>query len=71
MHAINPRKLLNSKWTATSPKDRQKHFAVCTVEFDDDGRVIVCEIEAVLTRRTYAMDWRELKNPEHWLQGWK
>lgn len=71
MHAINPKKLLHSKWTATQPKRKEKHFTVCTVEFDDVGAVILCEIEAILSRRTYPIDWRELKDPQHWSQGWK
>ncbi len=45
MNKINPRKLLNSKWTAVNPKNREKHFMVNEVEFDEDESVISCSIE--------------------------
>ncbi len=71
VNQINPRKLLNSKWTAVDPVRKEKHFMVTDVEFDEDGAVVHCLIEAVISRRSERIDWRELKNPEHWLQGWK
>lgn len=71
MNPVNPRKLLNSKWTAVSPVDREKHFVVSSVEFDDEGRVVSCLIEAVLSKRERPIDWRELKDESKWLQGWK
>lgn len=71
MNRIHPRKLLNSKWTAVEPVDRRKHFRVSEVEFDDAGKVIQCRIEAVLTRRETAIDWRELTDPDRWRQGWR
>jgi len=71
LNPVNPRKLLNSKWTAVSPVDREKHFVVSSVEFDDEGRVVSCLIEAVLSKRERPIDWRELKDESKWLQGWK
>ncbi len=71
MNQINPRKLLGSKWTATKPEHKEKHFLVSGVEFDEDGKVIACEIQAVMSRRERAIDWRDLKNPIVWRQGWK
>lgn len=72
MNHLNPRKLLNSKWTAAVPADRQKHFVVVTVVFDDAGLVVdECVIEAVLTRRRHGIDWRELKDPTRWRIGWQ
>jgi tryptophan-rich hypothetical protein len=71
VNPINPRKLLNSKWTAVNPARKEKHFVVTDVVFDEDGAVLHCLIEAVISRRAERIDWRELKNREHWLQGWK
>ena len=71
MNQINPKKLLNSKWTAVTPKDKEKHFTVIEVDFDEDGSVITCCIEAVMSQRGTLIQWQELKKPEKWLQGWK
>jgi tryptophan-rich hypothetical protein len=71
MNRVNPKKLLNSKWTAASPIKREKHFMISEVEFDDDGAVIHCLIEAVITDNEYEIDWRDLKDSHTWKQGWK
>jgi tryptophan-rich hypothetical protein len=71
MNKINPRKLLNSKWTATSPVDKEKHFTVTEIKFAEDGSVISCTIEAVICRRPMAINWQDLKDASQWLQGWK
>ena len=39
-------------------------------EFDEEGVLILCSIEAVMTKRSSLIDWNELKNNELWLQGW-
>ena len=71
MNQINPKKLLNSKWTAVNPVDKEKHFLINKVTFDEEGLVIECVIEAVLSKRTMSIQWQELKNSQHWQQGWK
>ena len=71
MNKINPKKLLNSKWTAVTPLKREKHFLITEVEFDEKGEVIHCLIEAVLSKRAAPINWQDLKNPDNWLQGWK
>jgi tryptophan-rich hypothetical protein len=71
MKSINPKKLLNSKWTAVSPVNKEKHFIITEVEFDEEGLVIETLIEAVLTKRTLAIDWRDLKDDSQWVFGWK
>jgi tryptophan-rich hypothetical protein len=68
---FNPRKLLNSKWTAVEPVRKQKHFIVTEIEFDEDGSVITCMIEAVMSKRIFPIQWQELKNQDQWIQGWK
>jgi tryptophan-rich hypothetical protein len=67
---INPRKLLHSKWTAVNPSNKEKHFLVTEVEFSEEGEVIHCLLEAVLTNRSEPIDWTELKDENNWRQGW-
>ncbi len=71
MNQINPRKLLMSKWTAVKPVNKEKHFLVTELEFDEDGNVVHCLLEAVISKRAEPIDWRALKNSEQWLQGWR
>jgi tryptophan-rich hypothetical protein len=71
MNQINPAKLGNSKWTAVMPMNREKHFLVSEIEFEEDGSVASCTLEAVLSNNEYSIDWTELKNEEKWVQGWK
>ena len=71
MTPIHPKKLLHSKWTAVTPQRKEKHFMITQVDFDEDGNVEQCIIEAVMTKREEAIDWRELKNNTLWKQGWQ
>ena len=71
MNRINPAKLHNSKWTAVNPIKREKHFLLSDIEFDEDGSVISCKLEAIISKKTYPIDWKELKNQDKWIQGWK
>lgn len=71
MNRINPAKLHNSKLTAITPVNREKHFLISEVEYEDDGSVLSCKLEAILSKNEYLIDWLELKDEEKWLQGWK
>jgi tryptophan-rich hypothetical protein len=71
MNQINPAKLRNSKWTAVKPINREKHFLVSEVEYDEGGSVMSCVIESVLSRKEYPIDWLDLKNEKTWVQGWR
>jgi len=71
MNKINPAKLLNSKWTAVKPTNKEKHFLVTEIEFDENNMVINCEIEAVMSKRIMAIDWQQLTDSQQWIQGWK
>lgn len=71
MHKINPKKLLNSKWTAVKPINKEKHFIISDIEFDEEGVVILCSIEAVISKRVMLIDWQNVKDEAIWLQGWK
>lgn len=70
-HALTPHKLLNSKWTAVKPQSKEKHFIITSVEFDEEGRVTECIIEAVMTKQERDINWRDLKDPAQWKMGWK
>lgn len=71
MNKINPKKLLNSKWTAVKPTNKEKHFLVTEIEFDEECLVISCSIEAVMSKRVIPINWYDLKDEGLWLQGWK
>lgn len=71
MNRINPQKLLQSKWTAVNPLNREKHFLVTDVRYSESGGVESCVLEAVLTRRSVAILWAFLKSDKKWTPGWK
>ncbi|MUI55205.1 TIGR02450 family Trp-rich protein [Aliivibrio fischeri] len=70
MNKINPKKLLNSKWTAVNPIKKEKHFLITEIEFEEN-EVVHCSIESIMTKRIQSIDWKELKNQANWLSGWK
>lgn len=70
MNNINPKKLINTKWTAQAPQNKEKHFIVTGAEYNEDGEVISCEIQSVFSNRKRYVDWRELKDIKRWKQGW-
>ncbi|WP_371373142.1 TIGR02450 family Trp-rich protein [Thalassotalea aquiviva] len=71
MNQINPKKLLHSKWQAVSPTNKEKHFIVTKVRFDETEKVSLCVLEAVYSHNQYHIDWRILKDKQKWLPGWK
>ena len=71
MNKINPKKLLNSKWTAVAPVMKEKHFLVSELKLDEEGEVIYCLLEAVISHRAEKIDWNVLKDSDNWLHGWK
>lgn len=71
MNIINPKKLLGSKWTAVNPSHKEKHFIVSEIEFDEEGLVVLCSIEAVISKRSFPINWQDLKNNSYWVHGWK
>ncbi len=71
MNSINQKKLLNSKWTAAVPINKEKHFIVTEIEFNEEGIVISCLIEAVMSKRAFQINWHDLKDKDNWLHGWQ
>ena len=70
---LNPRKLLLSKWTATEPRHKEKHFLVTRVVEPDppQGRIELIELQAVHSGRSTTLAWRELTDTLRWHQGWR
>ncbi|MEB8431579.1 TIGR02450 family Trp-rich protein [Cocleimonas sp. KMM 6892] len=71
MNQINPKKLLLSKWTATAPVNKERHFIVSELIKDEEEKIIGCKLEAVINKNLYEIQWQRLKNNEEWLMGWK
>ena len=71
MNKINTKKFLNSKWTTVKPINKEKHFLISELEFDENDKVFHCLIEAVISNRVYTISLEELKESERWEQGWK
>lgn len=70
---MNTKKLLNSKWTAVTPVNKEKHFVVIKVLNNEKEAQIVDSVtlEAILTKRSITMNPKELKDSNTWLEGWK
>ena len=71
MNKINPKSLLQSKWTKVAINNKEKHFIITEVTFDESQKVNHCVIEAVMTKNEYTIDWRELKQSQLWRIGWQ
>jgi tryptophan-rich hypothetical protein len=69
---IHPKKLLLSKWTATAPVNKEKHFMVIKViDPEVEGSPVEqVVIEAVMSKRQKTIQWRLLTNGLEWKQGW-
>jgi len=72
MNPLNTKKLLLTKCTAVTPQAKQNHFLVSRViqpELLTDPIELV-EIEAVFSKATRVIAWRELQDDSIWRQGW-
>ena len=72
MTSIHPKKLLLTKWTATQPVRKQKHFLVTKVILPEppSEKIEWIEIEAVYSKKSRTIRWRELQDDAVWRQGW-
>lgn len=70
---LSPRKLLLSKWTAVAPREREKHFIVTKLIEPKVPSALpgFIELEAVHSRRSVILPWRDLADTGKWEQGWK
>ena len=69
---INPKKLLNTKWTATVPANKEKHFMVTQVIMPNLATepIEMIMLEAVHSKRSQLLPWQQLNDASIWLQGW-
>jgi tryptophan-rich hypothetical protein len=72
MNPLNPKKLLLTKWTAVTPIAKQKHFLVSRVIQPEQPTdpIESVEIEAIFSKATQIIPWRNLQDEEVWRQGW-
>ena len=68
----NPKKLLNSKWTAVITANKEKHFMVIKLIVPDlpNQPIEYIELEAVHSKRIQLLPWQQLNDATIWLQGW-
>lgn len=69
---LNPKKLLNSKWTAVTPLNKEKHFLVSKLLQTElpQTELEFIELEAVYSKRKQILSWPALTDASLWLQGW-
>jgi tryptophan-rich hypothetical protein len=72
MNPLNPKKLLLTKWTAVTPVAKQKHFLVSQVVQPalPTDPIEWVDIEAVFSKATQIIPWRDLQDDRVWRQGW-
>ena len=70
---LDSRKLLQSKWTAVAPVDRELHFVLTRIvpARARSGAVRHVELRAVLTGRTRIVERDELTDSDRWQPGWR
>ncbi|HHT00404.1 MAG TPA: TIGR02450 family Trp-rich protein [Thiomicrospira sp.] len=73
VNKFNPKKLLNSKWTAVHPHNKERHFIVVKliVNEERDDCIEGCFLQSVMHKRDYEVSCQALKDGEIWQQGWK
>lgn len=74
MNKVVSKKLLNTKWTAANPVNKEKHFIVVEIVKPDDLEEWVdfefIKIEAVYSKSIYQIAWKDLRDSTKWQQGW-
>jgi tryptophan-rich hypothetical protein len=55
-----------------APTNKEKHFVVTRLVEPEppEGPIVFVEIEAVHSRRSSTLAWRELQDTGVWRQGW-
>lgn len=72
INALSAKKLLHTKWTAVTPRNKEKHFLVTKVlePVPPGSPVVSVEIEAVHSNHARIIAWRELTDAAKWRRGW-
>ena len=73
MNPLSPKKLLHTKWTATVPVSKNKHFLVTKVHYPElpETKIEFVELEAIYSKQVQQIPWRQLQDKSLWIQGWK
>jgi tryptophan-rich hypothetical protein len=71
INRFSHKSLLHSKWTKITVCNKEKHFIISELEFDEDKKIICCVIQAVINHAEYEINWRSLKDAQQWLIGWR
>ena len=69
---MNSKKLLNSKWTALKPVNKEKHFMVTKVQNNLSNPQIIeaISLQALMSKKIYVLKPSDLKDTKLWKQGW-
>ena len=69
---ISPKKLLNSKWTAVVPTNKEKHFMVVKLILPDAAGepIEMVVLQAIHSKRDQLLPWQQLNDATIWRQGW-
>jgi tryptophan-rich hypothetical protein len=70
-HRIDQRALLQSKWTAVEPQNREKHFVAVELIRGENGEVEAVLLEAILTQRRQQISIDQLRDAHRWSTGWQ
>jgi tryptophan-rich hypothetical protein len=70
--ALQPKNTAAPTWTAVKPIAKQKHFLVSRVIQPEQPTDPIedVKLEAVFSKATQIIAWRELQNDSGWRQGW-
>lgn len=73
VNKFNPKKLLNSKWTALNPQNKELHFIVVKLieSEEQEGKIEGCLLQSVMHKTDYEIACSDLKDSSAWQQGWK
>lgn len=70
---LSPKKLLNSKWTAITPSNKEKHFIVTKLIWSEAPIQVIemIELGAVHSKRMQLLLRQQLKDVSLFTQGWR
>ncbi|WP_298441772.1 TIGR02450 family Trp-rich protein [uncultured Ferrimonas sp.] len=71
MNIVCSRKLLRTKWTATTPFHDETHFLVQHVCLDHQGLARGVVIQGLNNRHQFELTMAQLEDSDRWQLGWK
>jgi len=70
MARIHSKTLLNTSWTATSPREREKHFRVHSVIEKSGSHIVAVRMQALISGNIYCVEIQKLEDECVWQRGW-